>query len=64
VSRGARVVILEKRSHIGGNAYSFTDPESGVEVHKYGSHLFQTSNARMWSRLIVPPHSVSIDTRS
>jgi len=45
---GARVVILEKRSHIGGNAYSFTDPESGVEVHKYGSHLFHTSNSKVW----------------
>ena len=45
---GAKVVILEKRSHIGGNAYSYIDPESGVEVHKYGSHLFHTSNPRVW----------------
>ena len=45
---GAKVVILEKRSHIGGNAYSYTDAESGVEVHKYGSHLFHTSNAKVW----------------
>ena len=45
---GAKVVILEKRSHIGGNAYSYIDSESGVEVHKYGSHLFHTSNPRVW----------------
>ena len=45
---GARVVMLERRDHIGGNAYSFVEPTSGVEVHKYGSHLFHTSNSRVW----------------
>jgi UDP-galactopyranose mutase len=45
---GAKVVILEKRSHIGGNAYSYIDPESEIEVHKYGSHLFHTSNRKVW----------------
>ena len=45
---GLRVLILEKRSHIGGNAYSYFDPESNIEVHKYGSHLFHTSNERIW----------------
>ncbi|QOX82122.1 UDP-galactopyranose mutase [Nanchangia anserum] len=45
---GARVLIIEKRSHIGGNAYSHTDPETGIEVHTYGAHLFHTSNERVW----------------
>lgn len=45
---GARVVVLESRSHIGGNAYSFFEPNTGIEVHKYGSHLFHTSNAEVW----------------
>lgn len=45
---GRKVLILEKRSHIGGNAYSEADPETGIEVHKYGAHLFHTSNQRVW----------------
>jgi UDP-galactopyranose mutase len=45
---GLKVLVLEKRSHIGGNAYSELDPETGIEVHKYGSHLFHTSNERVW----------------
>lgn len=45
---GKRVVILERRSHIGGNAYSYRDSETGIEVHKYGSHLFHTSNREVW----------------
>lgn len=45
---GARVGIIEKRDHLGGNAYSYVDPASGIEIHKYGSHLFHTSNRRVW----------------
>ena len=45
---GKRVLVLDRRSHIGGNAYSERDPETGVEVHKYGAHLFHTSNERVW----------------
>ena len=45
---GLRVLVLEKRSHIGGNAYSQFDPVTGIEVHVYGSHLFHTSNERVW----------------
>lgn len=45
---GLKVLILEKRSHIGGNAYSEVDPETGIEVHCYGSHLFHTSNKTVW----------------
>jgi UDP-galactopyranose mutase len=45
---GLRVLILERRHHIGGNAYSEREPETGIEVHRYGAHLFHTSNARVW----------------
>ena len=48
-THGSRVVILESRSHIGGNAYSFFEPKTGIEVHKYGSHLFHTSNQEVWN---------------
>jgi len=45
---GRRVVVLERRGHIGGNAYSAPEPRTGIEVHRYGSHLFHTSNSRVW----------------
>ncbi|MBA3905479.1 MAG: UDP-galactopyranose mutase [Pseudonocardiales bacterium] len=45
---GKRVLVLERRSHIGGNAYSEAEPETGIEVHRYGAHLFHTSNQRVW----------------
>lgn len=45
---GLRVLILERRHHIGGNAYSEREPETGIEVHRYGAHLFHTSNTRVW----------------
>jgi UDP-galactopyranose mutase len=45
---GKRVLVIDRRSHIGGNAYSEPEPETGIEVHKYGAHLFHTSNKRVW----------------
>jgi UDP-galactopyranose mutase len=45
---GLKVLIVERRDHIGGNAYSEKDPDTGIEVHRYGAHLFHTSNARVW----------------
>ena len=45
---GRRVLVVERRSHLGGNAYSEADPETGIEVHRYGAHLFHTSNERVW----------------
>ncbi|MBB3040897.1 UDP-galactopyranose mutase [Nocardioides soli] len=46
---GLKVLVLERRHHLGGNAYSEVDPATGVEVHKYGAHLFHTSNEKVWS---------------
>ena len=45
---GLKVLILDRRNHVGGNAYSAPEPETGIEVHKYGAHLFHTSNERVW----------------
>ena len=45
---GLDVLVLDRRHHIGGNAYSAPDPETGIEVHQYGAHLFHTSNQRVW----------------
>ncbi|MGC5247030.1 UDP-galactopyranose mutase [Gordonia sp. DT219] len=45
---GKRVLVIERRHHIGGNAYSEPEPTTGIEVHKYGAHLFHTSNQKVW----------------
>jgi UDP-galactopyranose mutase len=45
---GLKVLILERRHHLGGNAYSEPEPETGIEVHVYGAHLFHTSNEKVW----------------
>ena len=45
---GRRVLVLERRDHIGGNAFSEREPTTGIEVHRYGAHLFHTSNERVW----------------
>jgi UDP-galactopyranose mutase len=45
---GLKVLVLDRRNHLGGNAYSEFDAETGIEVHRYGAHLFHTSNERVW----------------
>ncbi len=45
---GLRVLVIDRRPHIGGNAYSEAEPSTGIEVHRYGAHLFHTSNERVW----------------
>lgn len=45
---GKKVVVIDRRPHIGGNAYSEAEPETGIEVHRYGAHLFHTSNETVW----------------
>src|ERR1700741_3663450 len=43
-----RVLVVDRRPHLGGNAYSEPEPQSGIELHKYSAHLFHTSNQRVW----------------
>ncbi len=45
---GKKVIVIDRRPHIGGNAYSEFEPETGIEVHRYGAHLFHTSNKVVW----------------
>jgi UDP-galactopyranose mutase len=45
---GQPVLVIEKRGHIGGNCYSETDQTTGIEYHTYGTHIFHTSNAKVW----------------
>jgi UDP-galactopyranose mutase len=45
---GRRVLVIDRRPHIGGNAYSEPEPSTGIEVHRYGAHLFHTSNTAVW----------------
>ena len=42
------VLVLEKRNHIGGNCYSEINEETGIEYHKYGTHIFHTSDEKVW----------------
>ena len=42
-----KVTIIEKRNHIGGNCYSEIDKPTGIEYHKYGTHIFHTSIKRV-----------------
>ncbi|MBN7573932.1 UDP-galactopyranose mutase [Clostridium sp. 2-1] len=44
--RGKKCLIIDKRNHIGGNI--FTEEIEGINVHKYGAHIFHTSNKSVW----------------
>ena len=46
--RNAKVVVIDKRNHIGGNCYSKKDEETGIEYHVYGTHIFHTSSQKVW----------------
>lgn len=46
---GYRVAVIESRDHIGGNCYTEADSATGINVHKYGAHIFHTSNERVWN---------------
>ena len=46
--KGRKVLVLEKRPHVGGNVRCETDPETGIEIHTYGSHIFHTHIDRVW----------------
>ena len=43
---GFKVIVIEKRNHIGGNCYS--EPFEDYHIHKYGPHIFHTSNKKIW----------------
>ena len=43
---GKSVVVIDKRPHVGGNLYC--EEIEGIQVHKYGPHIFHTSNKKVW----------------
>ena len=45
--RGKKCLVIDKREHIGGNIY--TEKIEGINVHKYGAHIFHTSNKEIWN---------------
>ena len=47
---GQNVLVVDRRDHIGGNAYDYYD-EHGVLVHKYGPHIFHTNSEKVWRYL-------------
>ena len=44
--KGKKCLVIDKRRHIGGNIY--TEQIEGINVHKYGAHIFHTSDAKVW----------------
>lgn len=47
---GERVLVVEEKSHIGGNCYDFRDA-NGICVHQYGTHIFHTNDKAVWDYL-------------
>ena len=47
MNRGKKVLVIDKRSCVGGNVY--TEKLAGIDVHVYGAHIFHTNNKRVWS---------------
>ena len=45
-AKGKKCLVIDKRAHIGGNIY--TEEIEGINVHKYGAHIFHTSNKEIW----------------
>ena len=45
--KGKKVLVIDRRSHIGGNIYC--ENINGINVHKYGAHIFHTSNKEIWN---------------
>ena len=45
--KGKKCLVIERRDHIGGNVY--TEEKEGINVHKYGAHIFHTSNKEVWN---------------
>ena len=44
--KGKKCLVIDKRDHIGGNIYTYE--EAGIQVHKYGAHIFHTSDQKVW----------------
>ena len=47
-TKGKSVLVIDRREHLAGNIYSYTDTETGIEVHEYGSHIFHAEMDEVW----------------
>ena len=47
-AEGKKVLVIDRREHVAGNAYSYRDEATGIEIHKYGSHIFHTEDDGVW----------------
>ena len=45
---GHYVTVIDQRDHIGGNCYTEFDEKTGINLHRYGPHIFHTDNERVW----------------
>ena len=43
---GYKCLVVDKRDHVGGNCY--TENQDNIDIHKYGAHIFHTSNKEVW----------------
>ena len=57
---GKNCLVIEKRPHIGGNVYC--EKIEGINVHKYGAHIFHTSNKKVWDFVISLLSLIGIQT--
>ena len=48
---GKKVLVIDKRDHIGGNCFDYKDQETNILIHKYGPHIFHTTNHKVWNYL-------------
>ena len=48
-NKGYRVLVIDKRNNVAGNIY--TENVEGINVHKYGAHIFHTNNVEVWNYL-------------
>ena len=60
----SKVLIIDKRSHIGGNCYTVQDPSTKIIIHKYGPHIFNSPNSRVisfWKKFVeLKPYTHSV----
>ncbi len=46
--KNKKILVVDRRDHVAGNAYSYRDEKTGIEIHKYGSHIFHTEKEDVW----------------
>ena len=57
---GRRCLVIDRRSHIAGNVY--TEPVEGINVHRYGAHIFHTNSREVWAYVGSLPSSTGTPT--